>query len=73
MPEAPKPSLAEIEAFARRHGLEKLAPEHVARMAELAVYVSDLGCNLSRPPRKENAPAASFRPDPSRAGWAAVR
>jgi hypothetical protein len=32
-------------------------------MTELAVYVGDLGCTLPRPPRKEDTPAATFRPD----------
>ena len=31
----PKPSLEEIQAFARRYGLDNLAPEHLARMTEL--------------------------------------
>ncbi len=58
----PKPSLEEIDAFARRHGLVNLAPEHIARMAELAVYVGDLGRTLPRPMHKEDAPATSFVP-----------
>lgn len=49
-----KPHLDEIRSFARRHGLEKLAPEHVARLAELAVYVGALGAGLPRPTRKED-------------------
>jgi len=57
-----KPTNEEIAAFARRHGLGRLAPEHVARMAELAVYVGDLGRELPRPPRKEDAPAGVFSP-----------
>lgn len=56
----PKPSLEEIQAFARRYGLDNLAPEHLARMTELAVYVGELGRTLPRPPRKENAPAPIF-------------
>ncbi len=55
-----KPSLAEIEAYAHRHGLDNLAPEHIARMAELAVYVGDLGRTLPRPSRKEDTPAPTF-------------
>ena len=58
----PKPTDAEIEAFAHRHGLGNLAPEHIARMAELAVYVGELGRTLARPSRKEDAPAATFIP-----------
>lgn len=57
MSETPTPTLAEIEAFARRHSLEKLSPGQLARMAELAVYVGDLGRMLPRPARKEDAPA----------------
>jgi hypothetical protein len=63
MTEQPKPTFAEIEAFARRHGLTKLSAEQLGRMTELAVYVGDLGCTLPRPPRKEDALAATFRPD----------
>lgn len=58
----PQPSLDEMRAFARRYGLEKLAPEHLARMAELAVYVGELGRTLSRPVRKDDAPAPIFEP-----------
>jgi hypothetical protein len=54
------PTREAITAFARRCGLEKLTPEHLARMAELAIYVGELGRTLPRPPEKENAPAASF-------------
>lgn len=60
MTTTPKPTLDEIQAFARRHGLEKLTPEQLARMAELAVYVGDLGRNLPRPSRKDDAPAPTF-------------
>ena len=56
---ATKPTLEEMQAFARRHGLEALAPEHLARMTELAVYVGDLGRNLPRPAQKEDAPAST--------------
>lgn len=57
---AAKPTIEEIEAFARRYGLEKLSPEHLARMVELAVYVGDLGRELPRPLRKEAPPAQAF-------------
>lgn len=56
----PKPTLEDITAFARRHGLERLPPEHLARMTELALYVSELGRGLPRPLLKEDAPAATF-------------
>jgi hypothetical protein len=56
----PKPTLDDITAFARRHGLERVAPEHLARMTELAAYVADLGRTLPRPTRKDDAPASTF-------------
>lgn len=62
----PKPTLDEITAFARRHGLDRLPPEHLARMTELAFYVSELGRGLPRPAEKQDAPAPTFefaRPD----------
>lgn len=60
MTAAPKPTFDEMQAFAHRHGLMKLTPEHLARMAELASYVGDLGRELPRPSRKEDAPASSL-------------
>jgi len=51
-----KPSRDEIRRFAERYGLGKLAPEHLDRMAELAVYVADLGRTLPRPHDKAVAP-----------------
>lgn len=62
MANATKPSHDAIEAFALRHGLDKLSPEHLARMAELAVYVGDLGRTLPRPTRKDDLPAPTFSP-----------
>lgn len=62
MPDVAKPSMAEMSAWARRYGLEKLTPEHIERMAELAVYVADLGRTLPRVPRKEDQPAPIFKP-----------
>ncbi len=61
-----KPSIDEIRAFARRHGLERLGEDHLARMAELAHYVGDLGRTLPRPARKEDAPAPSYEPRQNR-------
>lgn len=52
----------DIETWARSFGLTGLKPEHLARMAELSVYVSDLCRNLPRPPRKEDEPAPTFLP-----------
>lgn len=54
------PSPQDIAAFARRCGLDNLTPEHLARMAELAVYVEELGRTLPRPPAKDNIPAPLF-------------
>jgi hypothetical protein len=56
-----KPSADEIRCFAERHRLDKLSPEHLDRMAELAVYVADLGRTLPRPPDKAVTPYE--RPD----------
>lgn len=56
----PKPTLEEIAAYARRHGLDKLSPAHIARMAELAVYVGELGRTLPRPAAKDDKPATAY-------------
>ena len=61
-----KPILDEMRAFARRHGLDRLSDDHLARMAELAHYVGDLGRTLPRPALKEDAPAPSYEPQPKR-------
>jgi aspartyl-tRNA(Asn)/glutamyl-tRNA(Gln) amidotransferase subunit A len=61
MTEIPATSLAEIEAFARRHGLTNLAPDHLKRLAELADKVAAAGRALPRMPSKEDEPAHSFR------------
>ena len=60
-----KPTLDEIQAFARRYGLAKLTAEHLARMTELAAYVGDLGRELPRPPRKDDGPAPIFHVPPT--------
>jgi hypothetical protein len=62
MSDAAKPSVEEMTIWARSYGLDKLKPEHVARMAELAVYVADLGRTLPRVPSKEDGPAPVFKP-----------
>jgi len=56
-----EPSLADMTAFARRHGLGHLHPEHIARLRELAAPVAGFGRMVRRPPRKEDAPASEFR------------
>ena len=55
------PSLADMTAFARRHGLGHLHPEHIARLRELAAPVAGFGRMVRRPPNKEDAPAPEFR------------
>jgi hypothetical protein len=57
MIEQPAYTIEEIEAFARRYGLTRLKPEHIARMRELAPYVCDLGRSLPRVASKHDAPA----------------
>lgn len=57
------PGLDEMAAFARRHGLGGLAPEHIARMRELALPVARFGQRVRRPARKDDAPASEFRVD----------
>jgi hypothetical protein len=52
---------------AARHGLGGLAPEHLARMRELAVPVARFGQRVRRPQCKDDAPAPEFRvSDPAR-------
>lgn len=63
MGELRKPSLTEIEAYAIRHGLQRLTPADLERLADLAGYVSELGRALSRPPEKSTAPLAPFGRD----------
>lgn len=58
---APAPTLAEIAAFAQRHGLERLSPGHLARMCELAASVAKGARAVRRVPRKEDGPAPVFR------------
>ena len=58
MNERPEYTLEEIEAFAKRYGLTRLKAEHIARMRELASYVSDLGRTLPRVGSKYDAPAS---------------
>jgi hypothetical protein len=57
MTDQPAHTLEEIEAFTKRYGLTRPRPEHVARLRELASYVSDLGRTLPRVASKHDAPA----------------
>ncbi|MSO76488.1 MAG: hypothetical protein EXQ87_06205 [Alphaproteobacteria bacterium] len=68
MTDTSAPTRQEIERWARRHGIEKLHPEHLDRMSELAVYVADLGRSLRRVASKDDRPAAIFRPLDGRHG-----
>jgi hypothetical protein len=47
----------DMEMFIRLHGLERLPPEQVSRMAELAPRIAELGASLPRPLQKSTAPA----------------
>lgn len=53
----PEPTLDDITAYAKRHGLVDLAPAHLARMTELARTVSEVGRTLPRPRHKDDTPA----------------
>ena len=54
------PSVEEMTAFARRHGLGALRPEYIARMCALVEPVARFGQQVRRPPRKEDGPAPTF-------------
>ena len=53
-------STAEMEAYAQRYGLTNFAPEHMARLAELAEKVAEVGRALPRMPSKSDEPAHTF-------------
>lgn len=57
-----KPTRDAMAAWAQNYGLDKLTPQHIERMAELAVYVADLSRSLPRVLRKDDAPAPVFTP-----------
>lgn len=61
MSKLPAFTAAEIEIYARRHGLENFASEHLARLAELAEKVAETSRALPRLPCKSNEPAHVFR------------
>jgi aspartyl-tRNA(Asn)/glutamyl-tRNA(Gln) amidotransferase subunit A len=61
MPKPPAITSTEIEIFARRQGLTNFAPEHLARLAELAEKVAETGRALPRLPSKSDEPAHVFR------------
>ena len=51
---------AEMAAYAARHGLTRLAPEHLARMRELSAKVARTGLGISRMEEKSDEPASIF-------------
>ena len=61
MSKPPAITPSEIETYARRHGLTNFAPEHLARLAELAEKVVETGRALPRLPSKSDEPAHVFR------------
>jgi hypothetical protein len=61
MTDGNKPEMSAAEAFARMHGLERLSPAHIARMAELAPRIAQLGSGIPRPQEKSTAPAERGR------------
>lgn len=61
MTDIPATSLAEIEAYALRHGLTDLTSDHLKRLAELADKVAAAGRTLPRMPSKDDEPAHTFR------------
>ncbi len=57
--------LEEVRAFAERHGLQALAPEHLARLRELVSPVAAFGAQLQRVTDKHRAPlAGTLAPEP---------
>ena len=54
-------TLDEIKAYAKRHGLTTMLPEHLERMVELANRVSAAGTAIPRMASKFDEPASTFR------------
>lgn len=57
-----RPSDAEIAAFARRHGLERLSPDDLERLRDLAPGIARLGRAVPRLDAKEVTPWPPRRP-----------
>ena len=57
---APLMTEVEMRAYAARHGLSTLAPEHLARMRELAARVAQTGLAVPRMQAKSDEPAPVF-------------
>ncbi|MBX9740250.1 MAG: hypothetical protein K2X62_09270 [Beijerinckiaceae bacterium] len=54
------PSLAEIEAYARRHGLADLEPEQMQRLRTMAGAIARAGKEVPRVASKFDQPANVF-------------
>lgn len=61
MSRLPAMTVAEIEAYCRRHGLTNFASEHLARFAEHADKAAETGRGLPRLASKGDEPAHVFR------------
>jgi len=61
MTDNPAWTLDEVKAYAERHGLTTMQPEHLARMVELANRVSATGVAIPRMAKKSDEPASTFR------------
>jgi hypothetical protein len=57
-------SLAEVTAFAARHGLGQISPAHLERMRALVEPVARTGRVLQRVTAKERSPALQTARDP---------
>jgi hypothetical protein len=55
------PTLAEIEAYARRHGLTNLSPEQMKRLRSMAGNITRAGCDVPRVTSKFMQPANVLR------------
>ena len=55
-----EPTLDEAQAFAHRHGLNSLKPEHIERLRQLIAPVAHFGQQVRRAAHKSDAPAPEF-------------
>jgi hypothetical protein len=58
---SPAWTLDEIKAYAERHGLTTMQPEHLVRLVELANTVSATGTAIPRMAKKSDEPASTLR------------
>jgi hypothetical protein len=56
----PTPTLAEIEAYAQRHGLKNLTPEQMQRLRNMAGNIARAGRDVPRVASKSTQPANVF-------------